>query len=1304
MDPRTGTVLASMILEEAHSVQPLQAPIYIPPWDAEDQLRRGKSFLPMTWNSRTIPAEGTLAAHTNAERNFAVIDCFNNATILTPQIPYNTRNDAGYYSPTLVAVDNANNLYFISTKMEWRTSYWSPYEVFCKYNSLGVLLWEVTTSGLGVSSTKAQPVFYDNQNKISIGKEYIMMFDTNTGEVLFDVGDMTMALDTPRWTGSDNRVVFMDVYNTTTSLWEPRLLVEKSGLNQVTAMEWAKLWLVDAIGKLSFNKIDSLGAPSSVTILTYINGVATFINTNTPYTFVESFTLGVKTGSIGYDVANEVYPITTVEDQTVTIVIDKLSFEDRNSYDLYTPQDIVDMQTRYDNTGIYNLMNDIDMSGVYFMAAFANEYKPFMGDFYGNGFEISNLVITKDMEFAWVNTGFLANCRNAIIENLKFRSCSVDNSGSNGAVGILAGRLENAKLTNDTSARPVRLHDIVLEDCTVTSATTSGTGVAVGKFTADTAYSPEPLRNVVVKSSVINPQSGRNIGGAIGYINNFGPQNTSMLFENIYAETVINLKTGVAFRTIGGAVGVLYFNTNAIVNAMLAKTIISEGNYYNVGLVGEFYGYDGSTTLSNLGADMKLLGAPTSNAAGLIGYASIDYDNAPASLIIDKVYSAINTPTVATKTDTLIAELYKGSGAEQVIVTNSYHDMELNTFANTYGTSARSTAEMKSKANYQNWDFVNIWNIKEGSEYPTFLIANDPPISIEFDFFEDAGLGLTDLEIRLGTFKRMRAIATFEDQSTADVSASVSIVADPANLTSITGNKIKALGVGFAQLSVSYNGYTEIGFVDLYGPDTVEVTSPNGLSLTAGKKLRLKSKAIFKDGYVQDVSLISDWESDAPDIISVTDDGVVQAVGGGFAGITSTYYEVTGYLDLTVSSMEPPIISKIDINSATAYVYFTLLDPISDITYFRASAYLEENKTTLLDYADVLTKPENFRVSRNKGASWSQIPADGTIPSKSGEDIYCVKLFVGPRTKVWIDVGAALIEGAGGPIDPGESTDDVDAPVVTVLPATGLYNSDQSVVITTDEPADVYYTLDETTPTINSSKYSGPITITDNATLMYFAVDALDNPTHVLTETYSFNRILPVISSKLASGNYTGTQLAQLVTSKGDIYYTLDGTEPSTSSTLYTSSIIIPEDATTVLKFFAIDDYGNVSETITLTYTVISAPAGTSFGKPILLTAPGSSAAVLSNASMRDVYFLVSGLTIGNSYTIETVNPNEAGTYIDCQLYIYNTSQVQIGYDDDSAATQGLSKIIFTAAETSIYAKVNDYGSNNDITFQLKII
>jgi hypothetical protein len=63
-------------------------------------------------------------------------------------------------------------------------------------------------------------------------------------------------------------------------------------------------------------------------------------------------------------------------------------------------------------------------------------------------------------------------------------------------------------------------------------------------------------------------------------------------------------------------------------------------------------------------------------------------------------------------------------------------------------------------------------------------------------------------------------------------------------------------------------------------------------------------------------------------------------------------------------------------------------------------------------------------------------------------------------------------------------------PTPAFNPPQGTYNSAQSVTISdTDSSAAIYYTTDGSTPTVNSTKYSGPVSVTSTQTINAIALD-----------------------------------------------------------------------------------------------------------------------------------------------------------------------------------------------------------------------
>ena len=83
-----------------------------------------------------------------------------------------------------------------------------------------------------------------------------------------------------------------------------------------------------------------------------------------------------------------------------------------------------------------------------------------------------------------------------------------------------------------------------------------------------------------------------------------------------------------------------------------------------------------------------------------------------------------------------------------------------------------------------------------------------------------------------------------------------------------------------------------------------------------------------------------------------------------------------------------------------------------------------------------------------------------------------------------------------------DPTQDTQAPVLSAIPPGGVYATAQTVTLTADEQADIYYTLDGTDPDITSNIYSTPIEIIDNTVLKAFAVDTVGNQGAIETFEY----------------------------------------------------------------------------------------------------------------------------------------------------------------------------------------------------------
>jgi hypothetical protein len=146
----------------------------------------------------------------------------------------------------------------------------------------------------------------------------------------------------------------------------------------------------------------------------------------------------------------------------------------------------------------------------------------------------------------------------------------------------------------------------------------------------------------------------------------------------------------------------------------------------------------------------------------------------------------------------------------------------------------------------------------------------------------------------------------------------------------------------------------------------------------------------------------------------------------------------------------------------------------------------------------------------------------------------------------------------------------VFVPEQAVAPAfslgAGSYSGPQSVIITDATPgANIYFTVDGTSPTAASTLYCTPITISSSETLSAIAVATGFANSTVTSADYE---IAPPLAASPAfspvPGNYTGSQKVTLTDAApgSKIYYTTDGSNPSTASALYTQPLTVASTET----------------------------------------------------------------------------------------------------------------------------------------------
>ncbi len=199
-----------------------------------------------------------------------------------------------------------------------------------------------------------------------------------------------------------------------------------------------------------------------------------------------------------------------------------------------------------------------------------------------------------------------------------------------------------------------------------------------------------------------------------------------------------------------------------------------------------------------------------------------------------------------------------------------------------------------------------------------------------------------------------------------------------------------------------------------------------------------------------------------------------------------------------------------------------------------------------------------------------------------------------PSGNFWLFGGVLDVTAGGYWNDVWMFTPPPTAPAVatpTFTPPGGTYSSIQNVHIsTTTDNATIYYTTDGSVPTTSSSVYSEPIvTLTAKTTISAIALASGYIPSAEATAIYTVNAPAPVFTPP--AGSYASVQSVQISTATPDatIYYTTDGSTPTTSSGIYDGPISIGQTET-IKAMVTATGYSAPSAVVSATYIIRTAP------------------------------------------------------------------------------------------------------------------
>jgi glucosylceramidase len=161
----------------------------------------------------------------------------------------------------------------------------------------------------------------------------------------------------------------------------------------------------------------------------------------------------------------------------------------------------------------------------------------------------------------------------------------------------------------------------------------------------------------------------------------------------------------------------------------------------------------------------------------------------------------------------------------------------------------------------------------------------------------------------------------------------------------------------------------------------------------------------------------------------------------------------------------------------------------------------------------------------------------------------------------------------------------------TFSPAAGTFSSAQSITISdTTTGAAIYYTTDGSTPTTSSMLYSSVISVSATTTINAIAVASGYSNSAIGSATYTFPVAATPTFSPAPGTYYPSTAVTLSDTTAGStIFYTVDGSTPTSASSQYSAPINVT--ATTTIKAIATAPFNLQSPVAAGTYTISQATA-----------------------------------------------------------------------------------------------------------------
>jgi uncharacterized protein YjdB len=164
-------------------------------------------------------------------------------------------------------------------------------------------------------------------------------------------------------------------------------------------------------------------------------------------------------------------------------------------------------------------------------------------------------------------------------------------------------------------------------------------------------------------------------------------------------------------------------------------------------------------------------------------------------------------------------------------------------------------------------------------------------------------LSPTSAQIKPGANTQFSATATYGNNSTGDVSSSVTWTSSNISIATInTSGLVTAVAIGSTNITAkSGSVVSPIALVTVSNKTISVITvSPQNLTLSSGGQQQYTANATYSDGSNGDITNSVTWGSSSASVATITSGGFVTAVGSGTSTISAALGGIIGTSTLTV--------------------------------------------------------------------------------------------------------------------------------------------------------------------------------------------------------------------------------------------------------------------------------------------------------------------------------------------------------------------------------------------------------------------